>query len=51
MQSLIFNNQSSEVVQATKMLEKIPNCNTYLLMSHEGDVLVVKITKKKKINK
>ncbi|KAG4101843.1 hypothetical protein H8356DRAFT_254056 [Neocallimastix lanati (nom. inval.)] len=22
------------------MLEKVPNCNTYLLMSHEGDVLV-----------
>ncbi|ORX86927.1 hypothetical protein BCR32DRAFT_324752 [Anaeromyces robustus] len=38
--SLVFVNQSTEVVQATKMLEKVPNCNTYLIMSHEGDVLV-----------
>ncbi|OUM56910.1 hypothetical protein PIROE2DRAFT_18274 [Piromyces sp. E2] len=38
--SLVFVNQSADVVQATKMLEKVPNCDTYLLMSHEGDVLV-----------
>ncbi|ORX55449.1 hypothetical protein BCR36DRAFT_368187 [Piromyces finnis] len=38
--TLVFVNQSSDVIQATKMLEKVPNCDIYMLMSHEGDVLV-----------